>query len=628
MKTEPERIHDLVPATADCVVMGGGPAGSAFAGIVKKYAPELSVVVLEKARFPRWHIGETTIPVVNGVLEDLGVRERMDRAGFVPKMGVTFVWGQDREPWQADFLTVRDVGRNARPDDVIDVTGQTFEAVQGASSSRPYTAFNMLRAEFDQILLERARELGARVHEGHRVRSVRRVEGTDAHDVAWQRDDGHTGTIRAGFVLDATGLSHLMSRGSRERDDTLNNLAVFGYLQGADWKVTFNGTRDASTVFIAAIEHGWIWYFPVAPDVMSVGVVTNVERFTEAARRALQGIDLEAWLWSQLRACPEIRGLVEHATLREDILPGGKRVSSCRDWSSWARTPVGEGWAAAGDAAMFVDPILSTGVTLALQTGHRAAYTYLSGRDQPAALRRELWGAYVRYLHAEYGAYRTLARYFYGNERSTRSWWWEAQKLVNAEGRLDLSDREAFVMAAAGFFPAARAFGTNGEVVCSMLERLGRPKADLFALYRDTGVPELDALEHHRFEPTARFRLALRAEPGLELGRRGTLAVFHDLHTDDEGMAHRLSARPARIPAVLAPVVEHMQAPGEVRELLRRGHELLASSIPEPERRKALVLQLVSIAAEKGLLKLHPGPGERRDAASTAGLGPVPVEAG
>src|SRR5690606_13758116 len=153
-----------------------------------------------------WHIGESTIPVANGVLDDLGVRERMDQAGFVPKMGVTFVWGQDRVPWNADFLTVRDIGRSSRPDDVIDVTGQTFKAVLGAGarSTRPYTAYNMVRSEFDRILLERARELGAEVREGHRIRAVRSVPpggvgrpGDEAvHEVTWQRDDGVSGTLR------------------------------------------------------------------------------------------------------------------------------------------------------------------------------------------------------------------------------------------------------------------------------------------------------------------------------------------------------------------------------------------------------------------------------------------------
>lgn len=597
-------MSTTIPPRADCVVMGGGPAGSAFAGIVRKYAPHLDVVVLEKATFPRWHIGESTIPVANGVLDDLGVTERMRAAGFVPKMGATFVWGRDREPWNADFLSTQRLGGSAEPSHVIDVTGQSFARVQPGATEpqRPYTAFNMLRSEFDQILLDNARQLGAGVHEGHRIRAVEAVEGGMAHDVRWVADDGREGTIRADFVLDATGAAHIMSRGQRQGDPQMANFAAFGYLRGAQWKVTYSGRREASTVFIASIESGWIWYFPVREDLMSVGVVTNADHFKEA----LETVDPETFFWNGLRSCPEVAALVQEARLVDDILPGGKRVGCCREWSSRAEAVVGDGWAAAGDAAMFVDPILSTGVTLALQTGHRAAYTYLSAQDASPQMARELWGAYVRYMEAEHSAYRTLARYFYGNNRSSSSWWWQAQQLVNADGHLDLSDHEAFVMAAAGFFPSARAFGTNGEAVCSMLDHLGQPGGDVYGLLRDDGVPAPEDLRAHRYAPRASFRLELRAEPGLEMGRTGKLVAFYDLHSDDEHMRHRLSARPARIPKVLAPIVARMQKAGEVRDLLEQADQVLLDAVPDVRRRGDLVLQLVAAAASKGLIDLQP----------------------
>ncbi|MFO7567306.1 MAG: tryptophan 7-halogenase [Enhygromyxa sp.] len=602
----------------DCVVIGGGPAGACFAGIIKKYAPQQSVLVLEKARFPRWHIGESTIPVANGVLRDLGVLERIREAPFVKKLGVSFVWGHDREPWHADFLSIRESaqrGATARDIDaagqVIDVTGQSFADLLGDPDSsrdtlgQPFTAFNVLRAEFDELLLDHARSLGAEVREGHQV-----VEVTPVHDhegeqlgleVGWRRDDGVEGRVRAGFVLDASGLSHLMTRGAREYDDTLNNFATFGYLSGARWKVTYNGTREASTVFVASIADGWIWYFPVRDDVMSVGVVTNTRHF----KRGLERVDLEQWFWEHLRSCPELAPLVAEASLRSDILPHGRKVAACRDWSSRAREPIGEGWAAAGDAAMFLDPVLSTGVTLALQTGHRAAYTYLSALETDAGRTRELWQAYARYLQAEYASYRTLVRYFYANNRAAPSWWWEAQRLVNLDGRLDISDREAFSMATAGFFPVPRAFGTNAEVVAKMLDRLGRPQADLYAIYRDSGVPSLEQIARASYRPVAGFRLALRTEPGLELGRRGRLEAYYDLHTDAPELAHRLSARPARIPAALAPTVERMQGPGRVAELLEHADAYLDGALPDPGTRRELVLQLVATAALKGLVELH-----------------------
>ena len=90
----------------DCVVIGGGPAGSAFAGIAAKNAPDASIVLLEKARFPRFRIGESTIPVANTVLRELGVYDELYNGGAVKKVGITFVWGSDRVPWNADYLQI------------------------------------------------------------------------------------------------------------------------------------------------------------------------------------------------------------------------------------------------------------------------------------------------------------------------------------------------------------------------------------------------------------------------------------------------------------------------------------------------------------------------------------------
>src|SRR5690606_31125626 len=108
-----------------------------------------------------------------------------------------------------------------------------------------------------------------------------------------------------------------------------------------------------------------------------------------------------------------------------------------------------------------------------------------------------------------------------------------------------------------------------------------------------------------RYRPTAPFCLALRTEPGLELGRRGRLEAYYDLHSDAPEHAHRLSARPARIPAALAPTVKRMQKPGTVAELIEHAGAHLDTVIPDPAVRRELVLQLVATAVLKGLIELH-----------------------
>src|SRR5687768_6720329 len=126
-----EETHmDNTIETCDCLVLGGGPAGSTFAGIAKKYAQGASILVLEKERFPRWHIGESTIPAANGVFKDLGVYEAMLSSSFVKKMGVTFIWGQDRSPWNADYLTLQKLTQSQTAEaDVLEVTGQNFDTL-------------------------------------------------------------------------------------------------------------------------------------------------------------------------------------------------------------------------------------------------------------------------------------------------------------------------------------------------------------------------------------------------------------------------------------------------------------------------------------------------------------------
>lgn len=569
-----------------------------FAGIVKKYSPQLRVVLLEQEHFPRYHIGESTIPAANGALRDLGVFEDLERSSFVKKMGIVFVWGEDRKPWNADFLRVREVGGDGH---VVDVTGQDFTSIRGELRARetPITAFNVQRSVFDKMLLDRSKEIGVDVREGTRVTSSLKNEEGAICGVRFTDDRGRSGRIDTPFVLDASGLQSHLTRHSREYDPHMNNFAVYGYLSGADWKVTFNGKRDRSTVFIAAVEKGWIWYFPIGQDIMSVGVVTRTDHFTDR----LKNIDLETFWWEMIRSCPEVSHLLEKATVRTDILPSGKRVAASRDWSSWAKEPVGPGWAAAGDAAVFVDPILSSGVTLALQSGHRAAYTFNTARFRPDLDPRALWRAYADYVRGEAGAFLRLARHFYGNHRAAESWWWESQSLVNRSGRLELTPEQSFTMATAGFFPIMRAI--SPEVVGSLLNHLSGNKTDLLNVFRDPGIPDEPVLIRSGMELLAPFRIDLRTEPTSEKEGLGYLRTHHDLVSDDPRLTHRTAAVPWRIDPALAPLASAMGAHDRVASLLDAAPALLGDANLKEEPRKA-ALELLRVAAMKGFVRLHP----------------------
>lgn len=584
----------------DCVVIGGGPAGSTFASIAKKYAPDLDVTVLEMARFPRYHIGESTIPAANSVFRDLGIYEDLEQTSFVKKMGIVFVWGEDRQPWSADYLKLKEIRTPDGLSCTIDVTGQDFRGVIDRLGylETPVTAFNVRRAEFDQMLLERSRTFGAEVREGTEVTEVLRDASGRVEGVRWKDDRGRSGTLMTPFVLDASGLHSLMSgRKDRVYDPEMNNFAVYGYLSGAEWKVTFNGSRERSTVFLNSIGHGWIWYFPIGPDLMSVGVVTRKQVLKDRLREN----DLEGFWWDSLKSSPEIAGLIENATLRTDVLPNGKRVAASEDWSSWARTPVGPGWAAAGDAAMFVDPILSSGVTLAIQSGHRAAYTFLTARANPEVPAEALWRAYADYLRGEYGSFLTMARFFYGTDRSAEGWWRESQRVVNKSGLLPLDDRQSFTMATAGFFPNPRT--NTSEVVVALLSNLTGTRGDLLNIFREDGLPADERLPGCAMEVLTPFRLDVRTEPMFNGGGYGHLEIYHDLVTDDPAFAHRLAAVPHRIPAALAPLVGELPNYRRVAHLLDAAPRLLPADF-HPETARRLTLDVVRTAALKGFVRL------------------------
>lgn len=587
--------------TRDCVVIGGGPAGSTFAAIVKKYSPSTRVTLLEQARFPRYHIGESTIPVANGVLRDLELYDALLRSSAVKKMGIVFVWGKDRKPWSADFIRLREVQAADSGSDLVDVTGQNFRTLLGRINTQdtPFLGFNVRRAEFDQMLLNQARAFGAEAREGTRVTEILRDDQGVVKGVRWQDDAGRTGSIDTPFVLDASGLSSLLTREQRDYDPHMNNFAVYGYLSNADWKVTYNGTRERSTIFIATVDNGWIWYFPIAPDVMSVGAVTNKDYFSDR----LTHVDVEEFWWEMLRSCPEVADLVRGATLRTDVLPHGKRVAVSQDWSSWARNPVGNGWATAGDAAAFVDPILSSGVTIALQGGHRAAYTYNTMRMRPELSAASLWRAYADYVRGETGAFLTLARYFYGNNRNAQSWWWESQHVVNRSARLQLDDHQAFTMATAGFFPTPRAISPT--VVGKLLTYLSNTKADLYNSLVDMGVPALEQLARCQLKVLAPFRLDIRTEPLIGVGPPGLLDVFHDLISDEPQLVHRTAAAFFRLPPALSRVVAELPHHRSVASLLEKAPTLVPPDFGSPEEVRHHTLNIVRVAAIKGFVQLE-----------------------
>ena len=212
----------------DVAIIGGGPAGSTTGSLIKKYRPDLSVAIFEREKFPRDHVGESQLPTVSYVLDEMGAWEKVEQAGFPIKLGATYRWGKTPELWDFDFLSggFKDEERPAK-----------FEG------QRRFTAFQVDRAIYDQILLEHARELGCEVFETTKIAKVS-AEGDRV--LGLHLEGGQT--IEANYYVDASGHSGILRRAVNvpvEYPTNLQNIAVWDYWRNAEWaeEIGVGGTR-------------------------------------------------------------------------------------------------------------------------------------------------------------------------------------------------------------------------------------------------------------------------------------------------------------------------------------------------------------------------------------------------
>ena len=313
----------------DVIVIGGGPGGSSTATFLAQKGHR--VLLFEGDTFPRFHVGESLLPAAWDLWDQLGVTPELEAAGFSIKQGVNFRMFGARE-------------------DLTLLTGEFPEYFQ-----RPYT-FHVERAKFDTILLENARRCGTDAREGWTVRDVLFEEGRAVGVVAGPTG-GRTESYRAKVVVDATGRSCLLARklGRCHPDPKLNKISHFSHFQGA-----YRRDSDGTTMTeIHTIEDGWIWYIPLADDIVSVGVVLDAR----AAGRV-----------KGPQKCFD-RAIAEHALIHEWLRPATQilEMQTISSISYLNDNFVGDGFLMVGDASMFVDPIFSAGVTLALRGGMFAA---------------------------------------------------------------------------------------------------------------------------------------------------------------------------------------------------------------------------------------------------------------
>jgi flavin-dependent dehydrogenase len=379
----------------DVIVMGAGPAGTTAAALLARQGHR--ILVLEKERFPRYHIGESLIPGCLRVFDVLGVRDEVERAGFVVKRGVSFLWGGDRD-WTISFDEQR---------------------------ADPNYAFHVDRSRFDEILVANARRLGADVRDGVAVRDID-VDGAEAVVMS------DAGVARARYVIDATGQNSILGRrlGKRHFDETLRNVAIWRYYKGC------RRMPEPRSGYLAVVRQGdgWWWYIPLEPEdggLTSVGVVLSTERY----RR--RGSNAELIFEEGLAASTDMGPWLDGAYPVSEL-----RVTA--DWSYRSQQVAGERWLLAGDSAGFVDPLLATGCYLALTAG------YLAGLCVGSTLREPTLGAAAfRYYDASYNRVvdeiHEMVRIFYKAARAEDAFA-GAQTILGVAG----DPRELFVRLAAG----------------------------------------------------------------------------------------------------------------------------------------------------------------------------------
>lgn len=365
-----------VDAHYDVLIIGAGPAGSTAAALLAEKG--WRVLLLEKERFPRYSVGESLMPYCYFTLSRLGVIDRIKSAGFPKKYSVQFVSTQGN-------------------------VSQPFYFFQHLDHEAA-TTWQVLRSEFDQMLLENAKSKGAQVLEETRVTGLCQ-EGAAISGLEAVAADGQSIQCKGTFTIDASGRSAFVASRRRWRvhDPFLNRVAVWTYYRGA---LRDPGLDEGATTVAYLPRKGWFWYIPLPQDLVSVGIVAEKEYLFSKERDPeqifLREIAVNPWIERHLatgRRCARFRVTREYSY----------RSSQCAI----------PGLVLVGDALGFLDPVFSSGVFLALKSAELAAdAVHLSLSS--GGVSQEPFRAYGEQINRGFEAMRKLVYAFYHQEFSFR----------------------------------------------------------------------------------------------------------------------------------------------------------------------------------------------------------------
>jgi Dehydrogenases (flavoproteins) len=350
-------------AIYDVAIIGGGPAGSTAAALLSRAGRR--VIVFEREKFPRFHIGESLLPFSMKAFTRLGLHEKFRRAGFIKKFGGEFFSACSSE-------------------------GTKFYFKDGYRSQTDHS-YQVTRADFDKVLLDHAAESGAEVREETGVKSV---EFANEHvDLAISNGT----SIRARYVIDASGCNSVLGTkfNIKKTYEHLKKLSIFAHYDGV-WRA--EGIDATLTVLIRGIDR-WFWIVPLTPERTSIGVVLDSKTFRSSKQSPEDFLD---------------QALLEQPVIVERMREA-RRVSDVHvaaDFSYRSTKLYGDRWLMAGDAAGFIDPIFSSGVFLAVFSGELAADALHEVLGQPRKVRKlfprfekqvnRAMDVYLRFVNAWY----------------------------------------------------------------------------------------------------------------------------------------------------------------------------------------------------------------------------------
>ncbi len=354
----------------DVIIIGGGPGGSTTGSALAQAGKK--VLILEREKFPRFHVGESLIPFGNDVFRKIGVWDKMVNAGFMPKLGAEFVLGNAMAKIQILFA------RYLKPQH-----GQTFQVE---------------RSKFDHLLLNHSASLGCEIWEECKVTCVQ--EGKDHFAVTCEYL-GETKELTARWIVDATGRDAFLGKqfGLEKTDLGMpKKFATFAHFKN----VKRNPAPHDGHITIVRLDFGWFWMIPLDQEKTSVGLVQTLEHFKQTKMSPAE--------------CYE--HVVATTTELQDRMGGAERVSDysfAGDYTYRHLRNAGERWILVGDAAGFIDPIFSSGVMLSIKSGYLAAQKIVAADKKGRGLSLGEQSAYTKQVGKMCKVFLRMIRMFYDN---------------------------------------------------------------------------------------------------------------------------------------------------------------------------------------------------------------------